>query len=121
VSVIIAFITALALLTGCQSTWTVQARPADQAPLALEPELAQGATAVTVTVPLATLPQPLRDARSLQLISAKAATAGVRQSQDVAFVIPIASLPSLESDGTMRFVLVGDLTHRRIVTFKVPA
>ncbi|MNK95590.1 hypothetical protein D3C87_1158340 [compost metagenome] len=96
------------LLSGCQSSAPLQATPADAGWLTLSATMSQpvgGAPQISVAV--ADLPPPMRDARSLVLLAGGVEASGIRGATAMDFTYPSA-FPSLDSSAKLRGILAAD-------------
>lgn len=102
------------LLSGCQSNAPLQATPADAGWLSLSATMSQPVgEAVQLSVAVADLPAPMRDARSLVLLAGGVEASGIRRAAVMDFPYP-GAFPSPDSNAKLRGVLAADGRNVRL-------
>ncbi|MBO9540119.1 hypothetical protein J7643_05950 [bacterium] len=100
---------ALALgLAGCQSTGALQATPAEAGVLSLTATMSQPiGGAPMISLALADLPAPLRDAKAVTLLAGGVETSGIRAASAMDFAFT-GAFPATDANAKLRGVLAAD-------------
>ncbi|MNY09043.1 hypothetical protein D3C86_1419340 [compost metagenome] len=95
-------------LAGCQSTGALQATPAEPGVLSLTATMSQPVGgAPMISLALADLPVPLREAKAVTLLAGGVETSGIRAGSTMDFAFS-GAFPALDASAKLRGALAAD-------------
>jgi hypothetical protein len=108
-----------ASLTACQSSGALNATPSDAGVLTLSATMSQPlGGAPTLSLALADLPAPLRDARRLTLLAGGVEASGMRAGAAMDFAFT-GAVPAADASAKLRGVLAADARTLRLAEITV--